>query len=101
VLDHQTVGLVARVVEEMGIPTIYAGAARDIMLQVRAPRAVFVDFPLGRTTGKPFDRELQMSIIKDALSALKTIKQPGTLIHLPYDWGQPFTFDISALLKGS
>ena len=94
-LDHQTVGLVARVVEEMGIPTIYLGAARDIMLQVRAPRAVFLDFPLGHTIGKPFDRELHMSIIKDAFNTLKTIKEPGTLIDLPYVWENKADFMLT------
>lgn len=64
------------------------GSARDIMVAVKAPRAVFVNFPLGHNTGKPFDRELQMSILKDALSALATIKQPGTIVDLPYQWSE-------------
>jgi len=53
---------------------------------VKPPRAVFVNFPLGRQTGKPFDRELQMKIIKDAFDALKSIKEPGKIIDLPYQW---------------
>lgn len=94
-LDHQTVGLAARVIEEMGIPTIYVGAARDIMLQVKPPRAVFLDFPLGHSTGKPFDPELQMSIIKDGFDALKTIKGPGTIIDLPYVWENKADFMLT------
>ncbi len=62
------------------------GSARDIMVAVKAPRAVFVNFPLGHNTGKPFDRELQTSILKDTLSALVTIEQPGTIVDLPYQW---------------
>jgi len=27
-----------------------------------------------------------MSIIKDAFAALKSIKEPGTIIDLPYKW---------------
>ena len=53
---------------------------------MKPSRAVFVNFPLGHQTGKPFDRELQMSIIKDAFAALKSIKEPGTIIDLPYKW---------------
>jgi hypothetical protein len=30
---------------------------------------------------------LQKSILKDALNALKTIKEPGTIVKLPYRWG--------------
>lgn len=64
------------------------GSARDIMAAVKAPRAVFVNFPLGHNTGKPFDRELQMSIVRDALAALATIEQPGTIEDLPYQWSE-------------
>lgn len=96
-LDHQTVSLVARRVEELGVPTICVGVARDIMCQVKPPRAVFLDFPFGHTTGKPFDRELQMNIIKDAFDALRSINKPGTLIDLPYEWGEEFDFDPEAL----
>ena len=73
-------------VEEAGIPTILVSSARDITEAVKPPRAVFVNFPLGHQTGKPFERELQMSIIKDAFAALKSIKEPGTIIDLPYKW---------------
>lgn len=74
--------------EEGGIPTISVSSARDVTEMVKPPRSVFVNFPLGHTTGKPFDRELQMSIIKDAFNALKSIKTPGTIIDLPYQWNE-------------
>ncbi len=73
------------------------GSARDIMAAVKAPRAVFVNFPLGHNTGKPFDRELQMSILKDALSALVTIKQPGTIVDLPYQWSEDDSWERSGV----
>ena len=79
-------GLIVRIVEEAGIPTILVSSGRDITESVKTPRAVFVNFPLGHQTGKPFDRDLQMSIIKDAFDALKAIKEPGTIIDLPYHW---------------
>ncbi len=72
------------------------GSARDIMAAVKAPRAVFVNFPLGHNTGKPFDRELQMSILKDALSALTTIEQPGTIVDLPYRWSEDDSWERPA-----
>ena len=74
----------------MGISTIYVGSAYDIMSRVKPPRSVFVDFPFGRQCGKPFDKELQMDIIKDALQALKSIREPGTILSLPYEWGVDF-----------
>jgi len=80
------VGLIARIVEQGGIPTISVSSARDVTEVVKPPRSVFVNFPLGHTTGKPFDRELQMKIIKDAFDALKSINEPGRIIDLPYEW---------------
>jgi hypothetical protein len=80
------VGLIARAVEEGGIPTISLSSARDITESVKPPRSVFVNYPLGHTSGKPFDRELQMKIIKDAFDALKSIREPGAIIDLPYKW---------------
>ena len=62
------------------------------MALVKPPRAVFVDFPLGRQCGKPDDAPLQMNILKDALQALATLPTPGELIDLPYEWGEPFDF---------
>jgi len=86
------VGLLARVVEEVGICTVYVGSIRDMMAQVKPPRPVFVNFPMGHQCGKAFDRELQMSIIKDALNTLKTLQEPGQIVDLPYDWGEEYVY---------
>jgi len=80
------VGLIARTVEEGGIPTISLSSAWDITESVKPPRSVFINFPLGHTSGKPFDHDLQTKIIKDAFDALKSIKEPGTIVDLPYQW---------------
>jgi len=73
-------------VEEVGIPTISISAARDITQAVKPPRSVFLNFPMGRQTGKPFDKALQTRILKDAFNALKTITVPGAIVDLPYEW---------------
>ena len=52
------------------------------------PRAVYVDFPLGHTAGKPHDPELQDAIIEAALSAFETIEDPGGVISLPFRWAE-------------
>ena len=85
-------GLLARVVEEAGICTVYAGSARDMMAQVKPPRPVFVNFPLGHQCGKAFDTSLQMSLIKDVLNTLKTLGKPGQIVDLPYDWDGGFAY---------
>ena len=79
-------GLIARVVEEGGIPTTSISSARDVTEMVKPPRSVFLNFPLGHTIGKPFDRELQISILKHAFEALQSIAEPGAIVDLPYVW---------------
>ena len=83
-------GLIARGIEEGGIPTVYLGSCRDMMALVRAPRSVFVDFPLGRQCGRPNVIDEQISILKDTLQVLVTARNPGQLVDLPYKWDKPF-----------
>jgi hypothetical protein len=83
---HQSVGLIARVVEAAGIPTLCMTSALDITRAVKPPRAVFVNFPLGHQTGKPNQPDLQRRIVADALRAFETISVPGTVVELPYVW---------------
>jgi len=61
-------------------------SALDITESVKAPRAVFVNFPLGHQTGRPNDRKLQRSIVLDAMRAFETIDTPGEIVKLPYIW---------------
>ena len=79
----------------MGVPTVYVGSVRDMMAQVKPPRPVFVNFPLGHQCGKPFDKKLQTDIIKFALSTLTTAEEPGRIIDAPFDWGKEFTYTVS------
>ncbi len=67
---HQTVSLVARHLEENGIATVIMGSARDIVEECGVPRFVFTDYPLGNPCGKPWDKEMQRSIVGMALYIL-------------------------------
>ena len=79
-------GLIARAIEEAGIPTVSMSSALDISTLVKPPRTFFVNYPLGHTTGKPFDRNNQMQIIKAALGGAGDIGKPGTIVQLPFEW---------------
>jgi hypothetical protein len=61
-------------------------SARSITAAVNPPRAVYLDYPLGHTSGKVNDADNQMSVMTDTLSAFETINAPGTIIDLPYQW---------------
>lgn len=86
---HQTVCLIARHLESIGIPTLCITSAQDIIKSGQPPRAVFVDYPLGHTTGRPFDTDNQLAIVSDAISAFDSIDKPGQIITLPYEWSDP------------
>jgi len=83
---HQSVCLVARHFEENGIATLCFGAALDILRAGRPPRAVFTDYPLGHTMGRPFDRDDQLDILRTGLRALEKIDVPGEIRRLPNRW---------------
>jgi len=62
-------------------------SAWSITAAVNPPRAAFVDYPLGHTTGLPHDRPGQRALLEAALGAFATIDTPGTIVDLGLDWG--------------
>ena len=73
-------------IEQTGIPTISMANARDRMENVRPPRVLFVKFPRGSMLGEPGNTPRQRQIVLDALNALETMSEPGSVIELPYRW---------------
>jgi hypothetical protein len=63
-------------------------SALDITRAVNPPRAAFLDFPLGHTTGKPNDPDLQRAIMIEALDAFTSLKTPGSVKLLPFRWSE-------------
>jgi hypothetical protein len=92
------VGLVARVIEEQGIPTVLVSTGRDLTAQVRPPRSLFVNFPMGNPFGPAFDAARQRDILREALALATRAERAGEIVDLPVDWGADFstTFDSLA-----
>lgn len=61
-------------------------SALSITRAVNPPRAVYLDYPLGRTAGKPGDKTNQREILRDTLAAFADIETPGTIVPLAYEW---------------
>ncbi|HKI97885.1 MAG TPA: hypothetical protein VKB51_05375 [bacterium] len=78
--------LVARHLEENGIPTVVYSVARDITERAFTPRAVFTNYPLGNPCGRPRDPENQRAILRTGLRLLEQAAAPGTLVETPYVW---------------
>jgi D-proline reductase (dithiol) PrdB len=74
------VGLIQRAIEEAGIPTLSISLNRTVTEKVKPPRAVLVGYPLGHPMGRPFDKKTQTSLLKEALTLLRDIRVPGTLV---------------------
>ena len=91
--------LVARYLEEHGVPTVMFGCARDIVEHCGVPRFVFTDFPLGNPTGRPFDPASQRHIVGLGLEMLEQAKVPGTTIQTPYVWSADTSWKDKVLTK--
>jgi hypothetical protein len=61
-------------------------SALSITRSVNPPRAAYLDFPLGHTSGKPHRPDLNRDIVRDALTAFETLTEPGGVVTLPYEW---------------
>ena len=85
---HQTVSLVARQLEENGIPTVVVGCARDIVEECGVPRFLFSDFPLGNPCGRPYDADMQHRIVGFALGLFESATLPRTTVQTPYAWSE-------------
>lgn len=81
-------GLIAREIERRGIATVSLSSAWSITRAAFTPRAIYLDFPLGRTAGKPGEVAMQRDIMRAALARLRDAEAPGEIVKLPYRWAE-------------
>jgi hypothetical protein len=94
------VGLIARHVEAASISTLCMGSALDIIKAGNPPRAAFLDYPLGHTTGKPHQPELQREILVQALEGFTSMTVPGSVKILPFRWSEEDEWKHTAMMDG-
>ena len=85
---HQTVSLIARYLEEHGLPTVVIATARDIVETCNVPRLLFVDFPLGNPCGEPGNVAQQRDIFEKALQLLERAETGSTTWEAGYRWSK-------------
>lgn len=71
-------------------------SALDITRSVNPPRAAFLDYPLGHTTGKPHQSALQRRIMREALEGFESLTVPGSIKMLPFIWSEDETWKSEA-----
>lgn len=76
-LCHQTLGLIARGIEQTGIPTMTISVDPVMTDRVRPPRTAYYSGDFGSVAGKPNWREYQLRVLDESLRWIETFDQPG------------------------
>jgi betaine reductase len=80
------VGLVQREIEAAGFSTISLSMMPELTMSAGVPRIAAIEHPFGLTLGRPQDVPRQLAVLSATLRALEEISQPGTVVHLPFEW---------------
>lgn len=79
-------GLVQRVLEASGIPTVALSLIPDLTRAVGVPRLAGISYPFGRPLGKPHDADGQRAVLRAMLEVLASAPGPDTYVELPFTW---------------
>jgi hypothetical protein len=80
------VGLVQRVLETRGIPTVALSMIPELTRAVGVPRLAGISYPMGRPLGRPHDADGQRAVLRRVLEVLSTAVTPDTYVELPFTW---------------
>jgi hypothetical protein len=80
------VGLVQRVLEASGIPTVALSLIPDLTRAVGVPRLAGISYPFGRPLGNPHDADGQRAVLRAMLEMLASAPGPDTYAELPFTW---------------
>lgn len=81
--------VLARWVEQAGIPTVTVTMMPDVAERLGASRIVGVEFPFGHPFGRPGDRRTQRQVLELSLRVLAGARGPQARVDLDLDWPQP------------
>jgi len=83
------VGLVARVLEAAGTPTVTLNMIWVYQRLVGMPRVAAIEHPFGRPYGDVGDDATQRAVLEAALAVFETARTSGHVEHLPFVWPWP------------
>ncbi len=72
-------GLVARAIEEAGVPTVSLSNLKGATQRVKPPRVLLTRLPRGQTVGAAGDAATQRAVVHAALELLETAREGGEL----------------------
>ena len=79
-------GLVARVIEAAGIPTVTLNMIWVYQRLIGMPRVAAIEHPFGRPYGDVGDSDTQRDVMRAALAVFESAAQAGHVEHLPFKW---------------
>lgn len=79
-------GLVQRVLEAAGIPSVSISMMPNLTRAVGAPRVAGIAYPLSRPMGRPGDAVGQRAVLRAVLDVLAAATRAGTYVELPFVW---------------
>lgn len=79
-------GLVGRVIEEAGIPTVTLNMIWELQRAIGMPRVGAIEHPFGRPFGDVGDVATQRAVLLAGLSVFEKATEPGHVEHLPFVW---------------
>ena len=79
-------GLVQRVLEDSGIPTVSLSMIPAFTRAVGVPRLAGIAYPMSQPMGRPGDASGQRAVLRALLEVLESAEAPGTYVELPFPW---------------
>ena len=79
-------GLVQRVLDASGIPSVSLSMIPDLTRAVGVSRLAGISHPMGRPIGQPHDADGQRAVVRAMLELLPTAPGPDTYVELPFVW---------------
>jgi hypothetical protein len=76
-LSHLSLGLIARGIEESGIPTMMLSVDIPTSDRARPPRTAYYNGEFGSVAGRPNWREYQLRILDESIRWIETFDQPA------------------------
>lgn len=81
--------MLAQEFEKVGLSTVMVTMMPYWAEKLGTPRTLGVEVPFGHAFGMPGDREMQMSVVRAALSLLEDAREPGAMREVEIEWPQP------------
>ena len=78
--------VLARTIEEAGIPTATVTMMPALAEKFRLSRIVGVEFPFGHAFGMPNDQAMQLTVARAAVQALREAREPGYRLDVDIEW---------------